>query len=175
MITMITERDANVAKAIRSRDVSRLNELFQADPALAHRRYGSISWLHIAAQECTPEVALALIAHGCDVNAEQEVSSRSTPLFGALIANNLEMVRLLLEHGADPNRGRLVITAITGTKESLQFVKLLESYGANLNCVYENELTGTTMNALSTAVDWGKADVAAYLRSRGCIPPSGRR
>ena len=73
---------------------------------------------------------------------------------------------------ADPTVERLVIGAIVGFEEhSLEMVKLLEQYGADLHTVYTNELTGQPMNALGEAVGWDKEDVAEYLRSKGCVMP----
>ena len=84
------------------------------------------------------------------------------------------MVRLLLEHGANPNQGRQVIGAIAGNKKnSLEMLKLMEKHGADLHRVFVNEQTNTPMNALSTAVDWGKDDVADYLRSKKAVIPDG--
>jgi hypothetical protein len=39
-------------------------------------------------------------------------------------------------------------------------VKLLDQRGANLDRVFTNDHSGEPMNALSTALDWGRNDVA---------------
>ncbi|MBV7328478.1 ankyrin repeat domain-containing protein [Chloroflexi bacterium TSY] len=45
------------------------------------------------------DIATILLAAGADVNAEQQ--SNFTPLLGAAHNGQLEMVKLLLSHGAD--------------------------------------------------------------------------
>jgi len=87
---------------------------------------------------------------------------------------NPVMMKVLLQHGADPNLGRIIISTITGSSpHSLEMVKLLDEYGVDLHRTLVNEYTGEPMNALSTAIDWGNDDVVEYLRSKGCVLPEG--
>lgn len=116
-----------------------------------------------------------LLRFGLDINADESGDDCTTPLLDAISEDNPRMVKFLLLRGADPNYKtcRFVIRAITGAKHhSLENVKLLDAAGADLNRVFKNENSGRFMNALSTAIDWGKKDVEEYLRSRGCTLPS---
>lgn len=120
------------------------------------------------------DVVKLLIEAGVDVNAEEEFPPRGTPLEYALKNDNPELVRLLLEQGANPNHGREVFRALTGNKKnSVEVIKLLEKHGADLHRLFVNESSKEkeSMNALSVAIAWGKEDAARYLRSRGAVLP----
>lgn len=60
------------------------------------------TWLHFIAGEGDPDLAEAVMARGADVNAI-EAEYRSTPLAEAAKNGHVEMARLLMDHGADPN------------------------------------------------------------------------
>lgn len=110
------------------------------------------------------------------MNARQQPGTM-TPLDIAICEDDAEFARLLFAHGARFDiEQRLVIGAIVGTKQnSLELVKLLVEHGADIHTVYMNELTRppTPMNALSTAMAWGKQDVVDYLLSLGAKLPEG--
>jgi uncharacterized protein len=55
--------------------------------------------LYFAAIGGHVDVAQRLLAAGADVNAQAEAAA---PIHGAVMGKNVEMVRLLLDHGADP-------------------------------------------------------------------------
>ena len=84
----------------------------------------------------------------------------------------MDIARLLLENGADPNRDRAVIYAITGSKKNcLELIQLLERHGADLHRCFPLGKTAEQINTLSTAISWGKKDVAEYLLSKGARHP----
>jgi len=56
--------------------------------------------LYFAAIGSRPEIASVLVAHGADVN---DASPAAAPLHGAVIGRSAEMVRWLLDRGADPS------------------------------------------------------------------------
>lgn len=61
--------------------------------------------LHIAASKYTPhhyKIARLLIENGADINAIDSIGE--TPIFGAVKANNIKMVKLLIENGSNPHR-----------------------------------------------------------------------
>ncbi|GIW82856.1 MAG: hypothetical protein KatS3mg105_4663 [Gemmatales bacterium] len=151
-----------------------MRELFGRHPDYLHRRWHDyVPWLDLAVMRKNERLVRALLELGCNVNQSKGSSSFETPLFSALCEDDPGMARLLLEHGADPHLERLVITAIVGDNQhSLELVKLLEEHGADLHAVYTNEITNEPMNALSAAIDWGKDDVAEYLRSKGAVLPT---
>jgi len=161
-----------IADAVDGGQVEIARQLLMKHPELLHYDYGVGTWLHRAAHQHNVEMVTMLVELGCDVNTEQNNVHRGVPLERAIGTHDVRVARALLEAGADPNHGRQVIGAIGGDKKnSLQLVKLLDEYGADLHQTFINEYTGQPMNALSTAIDWGKDDVAEYLRSKGAVLP----
>jgi ankyrin repeat protein len=68
-----------------------------------HMNWHHVTLLHDMAQEGDLQKARLLLDYGADINAVDE-EYRSTPLGLAARWGQREMVALLLEHGADPNR-----------------------------------------------------------------------
>jgi hypothetical protein len=95
-----------------------------------------------AARSGCPNVAKWLLDHGADLDPGAGV--RTTPLMSAAMSGKLEMVKFLVEQGA------------------------------NVNASWGKEYP---RSALSFALDYGRQEVADYLRSLGAIdappPPSG--
>jgi len=84
-----------------------------------------------------PAILTCLIARGADPNVQVNENGASV-LAGLACANQAECVRILLEHGADPDRGRAASGetplhhALAGLRgESGAVVKLLLDYGAD--------------------------------------------
>ncbi|ENN89238.1 Putative ankyrin repeat protein [Rhizobium freirei PRF 81] len=85
--------------AVRNKDLS-LDELLRMKPPgdiLAAMQRGRPAMLHDAAGENDLEAVRRMLALGLDVNA---MTSR-TPLHEAALHGNIEIARLLIEHGAD--------------------------------------------------------------------------
>jgi cytochrome c len=161
-------------ETVDSGNVAEARRLLGQHPDLLHTDFGGYTPLHAASADGHLDLVKLFIELGSDVNAEEDFGNRGTPLEYALKNDNPELVRLLLEHGANPNHGRTVFRAMTGDKKnSLEIVKLLEQHGADLHQVFVNELTEKKepMNALSLAIACGKEDVAQYLKSRGAVLP----
>jgi ankyrin repeat protein len=59
-----------------------------------------VTALHAALAGASPDIAKSLIAAGADVNAVQQ--DGVTPIHEAAAIGNVELVQLLLDHGADP-------------------------------------------------------------------------
>jgi ankyrin repeat protein len=93
-------------------------------------------------------------------------TSYGNALTAAAYDGTLEIVRLLLDHGADPNseHGWPLQTAAAAGHEEV--VKLLLEHGAdvNKNTTNSNFLAGT---ALQAAVEAGKVEMVALLLSSG--------
>jgi hypothetical protein len=161
-----------LSNSIHKGDVAEVLRLFGQHPEYLQQRFRNwVPWLELACKGASLLMVQTLLDLKCDPNEGR--NQHETPLLSALGNDRPDIVRLLLDRGADPNKGRCLITAITGLKRcSLENVKLLEQYGADLHRVYLNELSKTPMNALETAVAWGKKDVEAYLRSKGCVMPT---
>jgi len=163
-----------ISTAIYEDNTQEVIQLLSKNPDFVNRGLRGESWLKMAAQCKNLALATYLLGFGCDVNAEHDLRSRFTALDTAISKVDMSMVRLLLEHGANPNQGNQVIGAIVGPNpHSLEMVKLLEMHGADLHRVFTNQQTKQPMNALRTAIDWGKDDVAHYLQSKGAVLPKG--
>lgn len=171
---MADPNEDKIARLIRSGDLLNLKNTFALQPEYVQRHFRNAkSWLDMAVESNRPEIIDYLLSLGCDINVGRVKFPDETPLFSALAEDNPQLVGFLLQRGADPTRRKMVITAITGLNtNSLEMVKLLEQYGADVHEVYENQLTNQPMNALSAAIEWGKDDVASYLRSRGAVLPA---
>ncbi|MYB50193.1 MAG: hypothetical protein F4X72_13165 [Dehalococcoidia bacterium] len=113
---------AAILRAVEDADVDRVRALLDNDPTLVHVRVRSDyeegdTLLHRSAphqvddgtnpDEPHLQVAQLLIDHGADIDAVggQENTIGSTPLDAAAWAGRVGMVRLLLQNGADPEKG----------------------------------------------------------------------
>nr|XP_057929949.1 ankyrin repeat and SOCS box protein 2-like [Doryrhamphus excisus] len=103
------------------------------------RRCG-ISPLHVAAEYNRDDVLESLIQAGFDVNAQlcEQRSNlyedrRSTALYFAVINNNIDNVRLLLESGADPNLDVFRPLMVAARQGCVETVTLLVEHGADVN------------------------------------------
>jgi ketosteroid isomerase-like protein len=91
--------DALIAAAMAG-DRQAVDRLLAAEPGLRGRAIERHSDLLVRAAEQDNLAAVALLIElGFDVNARP----RSAPLHEAAMRGNIEMIRLLLDHGADPN------------------------------------------------------------------------
>ena len=63
-----------------------------------------------------------LIATGADVNEAYNKSPHNPPLYFAIKANQLEMSRLLLKSGADPNRCCILYNAMNATSSCWRLI-----------------------------------------------------
>jgi outer membrane protein assembly factor BamB len=113
----------------------------------------------------------ALLAKGADVNAENEL--RATPLYIACELGHVDLVKLLLDHGANPDAkdlefGRTPLrNASVPAKDARQrdaraeIVKLLIQKGA-----------GSDGESLVELIDRGYSDAVRTIVARGRVDPS---
>lgn len=108
----------------------------------ARVRRAGISPLHLAAERNRDEVLEMLVEAGLDVNAQlsEERSQlyedrRTTPLYFAVINNNVHAVRLLLAAGADPNLDLFRPLMVAARQGCSQTVRLLVEHGADVNAL----------------------------------------
>jgi len=95
-----------LADAAAAGDVQTLRRLLSEDPALACA-YTDEGWtaLHLAA---TPEIAAMLLDAGADIDARNRhkfAGPGNSPLSAAVYQQRRDVVRLLIERGADVNQG----------------------------------------------------------------------
>ena len=110
-------------------------------------------------------VAKFLIAHGADVNNTREKPRSVPPLIWACDYHDPDLIRLMLEKGADANRaaptGRTPLMD-AASKGDVEIVQLLLSHGADV-ATKSNE--GAT--ALREAKRKGHQDIADLLIKAG--------
>ncbi len=162
-----------VDEAIESGNLEDLRKALEIDPAIIKENEGS--WLGLSVYLGNIPVTKFMLDIGFDVNAVDMLGNVAiSALDTAMTTNNPTMARFLLVQGANPRHDRVVIRAVNANAHALELVQLLHEHGADLHQVFTNEFTGLPMNALSTAIDWGKQDVIDYLRSVGCVLPGSQ-
>lgn len=123
-----------------------------------------------AAREGNELAVRNLVNRGVDINMTGGGTLDFSPLMWAAEENNIEMMTLLLEKGADPNlrnrRGMsaLLLAAKNGHSDA---IKLLLDKGADVDC----EAQGVT--PLHAAVAYGHIDAVRLLLGRGARDNKG--
>ena len=85
-------------------DQERVKEILANDPGAANRLDSARnSPLHFAAREGHTHIVSLLLDAGADPNQMEALTTGGRALFEAAAGNDLDTVRLLLEHGAEPN------------------------------------------------------------------------
>jgi ankyrin repeat protein len=155
-----------VHDAARKGDLNKLKELVQADPSVVSSvdKMGKTP-LHIAAASNQLGAAAFLIDHGVDVSAKDK-NGGFTALDMALSSfHYIDMVRLLLEHGANVNTAStqditpLDEAAMRGQKDAID---LLIAKGADVNA---RDDKGDS--PLLWALMMGRTDAAVALINAG--------
>ena len=126
-----------MAQAAASGDVEAVTDLLAVDPMLV-QSYSSDGWtpLHLAAHFGHRRVAEALLACGADVHARASDHLGTTPLLWAVMGQDVALVTLLLDHGADVSEASsagstpLHKAAVLG---NAALVRLLLARGADVN------------------------------------------
>jgi ankyrin repeat protein len=129
-----------------------------------------ISWSASGDQLCTAirnnnlQNVTDLIAAGADVNANTGSGEAWTPLVNAAYVGNVDIVRLLIDKGADVNGvcGDYSPLFRAACDNKLDVAKLLVEKGANVN--FKNSKGETP---LFTASSYGFAGVVQFLISSG--------
>ncbi len=154
--------DVLVGRAIIKGDLIQLKALFAKYPDEVQRIGVSGNRLYWAVMDSQTDVINYLIDIGVDVNYRGD----STPLELSIRSPNIQIAKLLLKRGADPNIGRPLISALNCDDKSLRvpFLKLLVENGADVNQLYD--LYGDRTNLFS-ALDGEKGDCRDYLLSVG--------
>jgi len=129
--------------------------------------YSSDGWtpLHLAAFFGHAELAGALLDRRAQIEARSTNPMKNTPLHAAVAGGRLEVVKLLLNHGADVNACQeggwtpLQAAAQNGNRE---IVEVLLAQGADVHARASNN-----QSALDLALSRGHQEVAALLEELG--------
>ena len=153
-------------EAAAAGDLARVKQLVDADPSLAKSfSPDGFPVLALAAVFGNFEIAKYLHAKGGDVNAVSTNGSGYNALTGAVASGHTEIVKWLLENGAEPNYryangyAPLLTAAANG---HLEILKALLAHGADLHAK-----TNDGKNAISFAVERKHKEVEAFLRQNG--------
>uniref|UniRef100_A0A0D3HWG6 Uncharacterized protein n=1 Tax=Oryza barthii TaxID=65489 RepID=A0A0D3HWG6_9ORYZ len=135
------------------------------DPAIPNA--GGFTPLHYAAEYGHVDVVRLLLSKGVHVDP---LNYSGAPLHLATANDHDQVAKVLLEHGADPNRvvnhvlSPLIVACCS---HSLKCMKLLIKAGADVN---DRSSTGPRTTPLVLAVDDGSADIVKILLEAGADP-----
>jgi ankyrin repeat protein len=157
--------DLDVFEAATLGELDRLRELLDADPSLATARSSDDGTaLHFAAFFGQPEAAAFLVERGADVHAVASTFGNVTPLHSAAAAPSREIVRMLLDAGADANArqggGFTALQAAAQNGDPAMARDLLD-HGADPSAATDDGRT-----VLSIAEEKGHEEVVALLRGQ---------
>jgi ankyrin repeat protein len=173
--------------AIHQGNVDALRRLLAEDPALATARVdGARTLLHVITDwpgnfPHGAASAAELIAHGADVNARFIGRHSETPLHWAASCDDVDVLDVLLDHGADIEAPGAVIGGGTPLADAVAFAqwkaaRRLVERGAQAN-LWQAAALGLLdrVQAEITAAFWcachgGQRGTAEYLLARGADP-----
>ena len=160
--------DVPVAEAALRSDLATLRTLLQQGVDVNSAQGDGMTALHWAARNNDIETAEMLLYAGANVGATTRLGAY-TPLLIAARSGSADMVKKLLEVGADPasptSHGAtpLILAAISGQVEA---VRALLDHGAEIDA--RESAMGQT--ALMSAAAFDRSDVVRLLLSRGADP-----
>lgn len=145
--------------------VDRIQEILKSDPKrVSEHAPDGFTPVALAAFFGQPAAVTALIAAGADVNAPARNALKVAALHAAVAGGKLEIVKAVLQAGADPNAQqqagfRPIHEA--GTKANRALAELLLAHGADPSLPND---TGTS--AIDLAREKGHPDFADWLASK---------
>ena len=158
--------ELDVFEAATFGDVARLQALLDADPASVNARSGDGGTaLHFSCFFGQPECARELVQRGADLHAVAAAFGNVQPLHSAAAGRSAEIVKILLEAGADPKvkqgHGWTALHSAAQHGDADMSQTLLQ-HGADGSAKADNGQT-----PLDLARAGGHAAVAALLESAG--------
>lgn len=155
-----------VSEALERNDVEGMRQLLTANPQVLTLDDGTDFWLCLAAGRGNLEVVKMLVELGLSVNIRSDVNLPEGPINRAAGEGRLEVVRWLLDQGATINhtvRGQVRCLPLTRAAREGHFdvVKLLVERGADIHASWRG------INAMMEAQEYGRLEIAAYLRGLG--------
>ena len=101
----------------------------------------------------------------CEISADK---CAGPPLATLIARGHLEAAKYILSRGASPYHARLLIAATNAEQNSLELVKLLVEHGADINREYTwGGDDGPLISAVTWAQMMGRQDIVDYLLSKG--------
>ncbi len=165
---LLAERrhDLDIFEASAIGDLERVKSLLSDHPELANAfALDGFQPLGLACFFGHYDVARFLIERGAEINSPSRNPQKVMPLHSAAANRSLEIARLLLEHGADPDarqEGDFTPLHEAAANGQLELVSLLLAHGADVNL---GQKPGQT--ALAFAQNAGHKAVADFLLSHG--------
>lgn len=160
----------DISKTIREGDLEQLRILIKKNPDLVKTRQGSRYPLHFAALFRKKDVAELLISKGADVNkfgknASEFAPLEYTPLTEAIRNNDMEMIKMFIEHGADLHKTTSLGESYLHFAAFLNKTELAEYFidmGMDVNIKKNGNLTPLHIAAVT-----GNREVAELLIEKG--------
>jgi ankyrin repeat protein len=158
--------DLDIFEASATGDLERVKTLLSDHPELANAvALDGFQPLGLASFFGHYEVARFLVERRAEINSPSRNPQKVMPLHSAAASRSLEIARLLLEHGADPDaRQNDDFTPLheAAANGQLEMVSLLLAHGADVNL---SQKSGRT--ALSFAQNAGHQEVVEFLLRHG--------
>jgi hypothetical protein len=151
-------------------DVPAIARLLNEHPEMVATHECAASMMHDAALDGNTALVALLVERGVDINIPRDPEWPERPIGTAAALNHAETIRWLVEHGSainyewDGGEPYCIPLSAVIRDGNLEIVKLLVEAGARLDVLDRRGLT-----PLSWAINLGKKEIAAYLRSKGAI------
>ncbi len=181
----------DLIEAVKSNDKIKVSELLQNGAKFnIQDKEGYTAW-HLALLKGNIDIVKEFVKHGASINnkvnrkiekgtliirRQQNIYSVSVdldntyPLFIVVLNNNINLTKLLLEAGGDPNiedeNGNTPIM-VASAKGNIKIIKLLIKYGAQINHWNKRCLTPIVVGALNPS---NKIEVIQLLLNKGALP-----
>jgi hypothetical protein len=154
-----------IRELIRNDDLGSLIKLIEEDKAILHEDSSFGSILHMAVDKENHRFVRCILEHGADPNMKSNHEERSC-LRSAIVSKDIDLVRLLLDHGAALDTTDTITNPLYGAiyNDSFEIAKLLIERGLDVNVQYKAKPPHT--NALTFAKTWGRTDIVKLIESK---------
>ena len=112
--------------------------------------------VHYAARQNNLDVLATVLQTSADKNLKSREGYRQTPLFTPATVGNVAVLRILLEHGVDPDiqdKGKFTALQWATQQGKVECIKVLLEYGANINTRSSKKITPLISAAISGVLE----------------------